>query len=139
MKDCTKYLAKALVAAIKTKTGLPCWTKVPKGDDGNPTAIPYIYISGISNNEDGPKCAFHYVYSLNIEIVYAGLYDKLTLWNTVDEVKNIFSERVPFLLEGNFEIMTTRLVSGSEREDLFGSIDVDVATLVIEFLIEDNN
>lgn len=139
MRDCTKYLVKELVAGIKTATGLPCWTKVPKGDDGNPTVIPYVHIANISNIEVGTKSIFMYNYSLSIEIVYAGLDDKVSLWDKIDKVKNIFSNKVPFELEGNFEIMTTELISSSEREDLFGSIDIDIATVTIEFLIKDNN
>ena len=140
MKDCRKYLLRALISSINgLSTGLIVYSKVPRGDSNNVVQFPYMYITEITDSENGPKNEFHYEYSVTIEIVYAGLNDRTTIWDMADKVKGIINNNVPFLLGGGFEIMQATIGTTNEREDLLGSTDVDVMSININFLIEDNN
>ena len=140
MKDCRTELVTALIVAINAKaTGLTPYTKVPKGDAANPILYPFIYITDISDVENGPKNQFFYDYDLSIEIVYKNLTDKAAMWATVNSIKEIFCNDSPFDLTGGFEIMQALLIDTTETEDLLNSQDVDTTTIRINFQIEDKN
>ena len=140
MKDCRKQLVKALITAINSVSdGVKVYTKVPKGDAGNQVVFPYIYITEITDTEDGPKNKFHYSYSVSIEIVYAALFDKVAIWEMANKIKGLFNICKPFEMEDSFEIMQAAIEGSNEREDLMGSTDVDVLTVRILFLIEEPN
>lgn len=135
MRDCRTELVTALKVAIDAKTtGLTFYTKVPKD-----ISYPFIYVTDISDIENGPKNAFYYEYDLSIEIVYKDLTDKAAMWATVNSIKEIFCNDAPFTLTGGFEIMQALLTDTTETEDLLNSQEVDTTTIRINFQIEDKN
>jgi hypothetical protein len=140
MKDCRTPLVTGLITAIAAKaTGLTPYTKVPKGDFNNPIAYPFYYITNITDIEDGPKNQFMYSYDLDIEVVFADLTTKETMWTAVNSIKEIINNCVPFTITGGFEIMSMTLISTDETEDLLNSQDVDTTIIRVNFQIEDNN
>lgn len=140
MKDCRTSLITALITAIAAKsTGLTPYTKVPKGDAVNPITYPFIYITNITDDEDGPKNQFIYNYDLDLELTYKDLTDKAAMWTAVDLIKQLINNDVPFALTGGFSIMELTLIDTIETEDLLNSQDVDTTTIRVNFMIEDNN
>ena len=140
MKDCRTSLITALITAIDGQaTGLMPYTKVPKGDAANPIAYPFIYITDITDVEDGPKNQFMYSYDLDMELVYKDLTDKAAMWTAVDLIKQLINNDVPFALTGGFSIMELTLIDTIETEDLLNSQDVDTTIIRVNFMIEDNN
>jgi len=140
MRDCRTSLITALITAINGQsTGLTVYTKIPKGDFSNPINYPFIFISNITDTEDGTKRQFMYNYELDLEIVYKDVTDKVAMWTTADKIKQIFCNDSPFSLTGGFEIMQSLLVDTTETEDLMNSQDVDVITIKLRFEIEDKN
>jgi len=134
MKDCRTQLITGLITAIGTKTAIDVYTKVPKS-----IAYPFIYLTDIIDNEDGPKNQFMYSYDVSIEIVYKDLTVKDNLWGTVNDIKGIITNGSPFTLTGGFKIMDMTLIDTTETEDLLNSQEVDTATIRVNFNIEDNN
>jgi hypothetical protein len=140
MRDVRTQLVTALITAIAAKsTGLTPYTKIPQGDASNPISYPFIYITDITDIENGPKNQFMYEYDLSVQLVYKDLTDLSTMWTAVDKIKQIINNNVPFALTGNFAIMEATLIDTDETEDLMDSQVVDTTIIRINFLIEDNN
>jgi hypothetical protein len=135
MKDCRTQLITGLITAIDAKsTGLTVYTKVPKS-----IAYPFIYLTDIIDNENGPKNQFMYSYDVSLELVYKDLTDKAAMWTAVDKIKQIINNDSPFTITGGFKIMDMTLIDTTETEDLLNSQEVDTATIRVNFNIEDNN
>jgi len=135
MRDCKTELITGLKTAIDAKsTGLTFYTKVPKG-----ISYPFIYATDIFDIEDGPKNQFMYQYEVSLEVVYKDLTDKTAMWSTVNSIKEIINNCVPFSIGGNFNIMSMTLIETTEGEDLIDSQEVDTTIIRVNFKIEDNN
>ena len=135
MRDVRTELVTAFITAINAKaTGLTVYTKVPKGVN-----YPFIYLTEITDSENGSKQQYMYSYDVTLEVVYANITDKTAMWSTVDKIKQIINNCEPFALTGNFKINAMTLIETIEREDLLDSQDVDVTEIRVNFDIEDNN
>lgn len=140
MRDARKQIVLALITAINAAaSGITVYTKVPKGVDGNAALVtyPYIHISEIYQDENGPKNSYFYNYEVLVQVVYKDLHSKVSLWNTVNNILGIVKNDASLTLTDNFETMETRLVSNSETEILTDTGLLDIGLIRIEIVVED--
>jgi hypothetical protein len=133
MRDARKQIVSALITAL-SEVGVTVYTKVPKD-----TAYPYIHISEIYQDENGPKNSFFYNYDILIQVVYKDLDSKVSLWNTVNSVLAIVKNDASLSLADDFEVMETTLISNSETEIMTDTGILDIGLIRILIKVEDKN
>lgn len=133
MRDARKQIVSALITAL-SEVGVTVYTKVPKD-----TAYPYIHISEIYQDENGPKNSFFYNYDILIQVVYKDLDSKVILWNTVNSVLAIVKNDASLSLADDFEVMETTLISNSETEIMTDTGILDIGLIRILIKVEDKN
>ncbi len=133
MRDGRKQIVKSLITAL-SGVGVTVFTKVPKD-----TTYPYIHISEIYQDEDGPKNSFFYNYDILIQVVYKDLDSKVNLWNTVNSILGIIKNDASLTLTDDFEVMETTLISNSETEIMTDTGILDIGLIRILIKVEDKN
>jgi|GEM_PF-2162355 len=134
MRDARKQLVTALIADIKTRIpGAQVYTKVPKKK-----AYPYIWISDIYQDEDGPKNSYQYNYDVLIQVVYKGESDPSDRYDNQNAILGMVDNASGFALTDDFSIMKTSLISNSESTDLKTDSGIlDIGLIRLGFLIQD--
>lgn len=112
MKGLHKILLKALVPAIATATGRTVYTRAPK----DTAAYPYIYISDIYQEEDGPKNSYQYKIDLLVQVLHKDQTSLDAFYDDIDDVLSIINNAVPFALDSPYTVMDCRLNNTSTTE-----------------------
>ena len=113
MKDLRSILIKALVAKLKTETSIGVYTRMPKGAE---ITYPYVWIGDIYDKEIGPKTSFMYEYDVQVMTVYKDLNDLAPLFATLDKVKGVINNAVPFTLDNPYKILSCELGASSTTD-----------------------
>jgi hypothetical protein len=137
MRDVRKQLIKGLIGAINTKIpGRTVYTQIPKGDYSDPITYPYIWISDIFQDEDGPKNGYMYNLDVLVQIVYSNASSLIPLWDDQDKVLQIIDNGNKFALDDGFEIMDMTLISSDSDEELTNTEKLNIGLVRINFMIE---
>lgn len=113
MKDIRATLIKALLPAIKTATGKDAYTRIPKAAA---VTYPYIYISDIYQEENGPKTKPQYLLDVLIQVVYQDVNNLTALFTDMDNLLSIINNDVPFALDSPYKILECRLNNSATTE-----------------------
>ena len=134
MRDARKQLVTALITDIKTRIpGSRVYTKLPKK-----LAYPYIYISEIYQDEDGPKNSYQYNYDVLIQVVYKNASDPSDRYDNQNAIMGMVDNASGFALTDDFSIMKTSLISNSESTDIKTDSGIlDIGLVRLDFLIQD--
>ena len=100
----------AIAAKLPTFT---IYTKIPK-ESATYLTYPFIYITDISDIENGSKGSFIYEYNLVIELVYSGINDKTELWGNLSKLKEIVTNCPGISLDGDFKLQSLQLIGTDE-------------------------
>ncbi len=133
MKDVREILLKGLVPALKTAAGLDVYTTIPK--DASPT-YPYIYISDIYQDEDGPKTSKSYKIDLLVRVIYKNVKSLSGLFGSINDVLSIINNGKPFEIDTPFHIESGTLISSSMTTELTETGKLDIGLVRILFKIE---
>ena len=131
MVEIRSILIPALKTALVTATGLTVYDSLPIHLDGT-EKTPCINISDIYDEEDGPKNKFHYNVNILLEVIHKSQTTLQTLYTSMNLVKGIVNNRVPFALTGGYEIMDCRLVNSTTTKATTakGLMDIGIIRLV---------
>lgn len=119
MRDCRYQIVKALITKInEVLPNLEVYTAAPKPVNNNGVKLeyPYIYISDINQDEDGPKAHFYYSYTLLIQVVHKDEASKVDQWSNVGKVVGLINNGEDLDLDDDFEVMDFTLESNTEQE-----------------------
>ena len=133
MNDPRKQVIKALYAAIGTATGRTVYAKIPK--QATPP-YPYVYISDVFMEEEGPKNKYQYKFQILIEVCHKDELNDDSLFNDMADIEGLINNGVPFALESGYNIMDMTLVSAVKTEVLTDSGQVDVGAIRISMRVE---
>lgn len=112
MKDVVKPLLKALTVVLDNATGLTSYTRIPKQEY---LSYPYIYISDIYQQENGPKTGYRYSVDLLVRIIYKDVDSLIPLLDKKNKVLELINNASPFAIEG-FKIESCELQNSFSSE-----------------------
>ncbi len=138
MRNCKGELSTALVAALKAAiTGMKVRTKLNDFDVSDNTAYPYIHISDVYQNENGPKNYHSYDLEVLINVVYKDITDLGALYTAQNSVLGLFNIPQSLTLTNNFKVQETILVSSTDTEIKTDTGTLNIGLIRIRFTIED--
>lgn len=113
MKDVRNILIPPLITAIKAATGKDCYTRLPKAAG---VTYPYIYISDIYQEENGPKTSYRYNLDVLIQVVYHNVDDLTNLFDDMNDILGIINNATPFALTSPHKIYSIELNNSTTTE-----------------------
>lgn len=113
MEDVSEILLSALIPAIAAATGKNVYTRMPKYEE---LQYPYIYVSDIYINEDGPKTSYMYRVDLMVQVVHLNLTSLKPLFEDKNNIMGLINNRVPFEIEPPHRLLSCQLGSSSNTE-----------------------
>jgi hypothetical protein len=137
MRNCKKELLTALVAAIKTATSLPVWTKQSDINTKSVAAYPYIYIGDVYQTEGGVKTYYNYEIECLIHVVYLNQTSLTAMYEKQNSVLGILNKPEVFSLTNNFKIIDALLLSSNDSEFQNDTGNLNVGLIRLRFMIED--
>lgn len=138
MRNCKTELLTAFIAELKT--ALPTFTirtKINDFDTSDDSAYPYIHITEVYQNEDGPKPYYRYPVEMLVQVVYKDITDLGDLYTTQNAVLGTLDNPKPFTLTNDFEIIETELLSSNDTEIQIDSGILNIGLIRVRFTIWD--
>lgn len=134
MKDLHQILLKGLVPALTTATGKTVLSRIPKA---KAQTYPYIYISDIYQEEEGPKTDYRYKLDVLVQVVYMDANSLSGLFTDMDNVLSIVKNGVsPFNLDSPYKIVECSLMSSTTTEFQTETGTENVGIIRLLFTIE---
>lgn len=132
MNDPRAAIIKALVVAVKNATGLGCYTRIPKQTNGQ-TVYPFVYLSDMYLEEDGPKRDYHYSVTPVLQLQYKDQTDLSTFYEKMAAIMGIINNNDSLTLSAPFKVEEMKLESSTttEFEDESGIVNVGVIRIAL--------
>jgi len=138
MRNCKGEVLTALVAAIKAAIpGMKVRIKLNDFDASDNRAYPYIHISDVYQNENGPKNYHSYDLEVLINVVYKDITDLAALYTAQNSVLGLFNIPESLTLTNSFKVQETILVSSTDTEIKTDTGTLNIGLIRIRFTIED--
>ena len=135
MNNVAFILSTALAAALRTATSRTVYADDPIQLAGT-LMYPYIAISDMLVQEEGPKTSFQYMANVQLEIVHRKLTSLSILHGDIDKVLSIVNNGSPFALASPFKIMDCRLDNQSTTKATKDKELFDIGIVRLFFRIE---